>query len=117
MLTASVHTEKGKTMGICTNCNHYLVCHYYDKNAEECNHFQNKTKWIPVTERLPEENGYYLCVVCVSAVNQRKEYRRKILFWEDNVWIEMENCFRTQKALYWMPLPEPPKGERREKNG
>ena len=68
-------------------------------------------QWIPVTEWLPEENGYYLCVVCVSAVNQRKEYRRKILFWEDNVWIEMENCFRTQKPLYWMPLPEMPKGE------
>ena len=68
-------------------------------------------RWIPVTERLPEANGYYLCVVCVSAVNQRKEYRRMILFWEDNVWIEMANCFRTKKPLYWMPLPDPPKGE------
>lgn len=69
------------------------------------------SKWIPVTERLPDENGYYLCVVCVSSVNQRKEYRRMILFWEDNVWIDMANCFRTKKPLYWMPLPEPPKGE------
>lgn len=68
-------------------------------------------KWIPVTERLPEANGYYLCLVCVSAVNQRKEYRRMILFWEDNLWIDMANCFRTKKPLYWMPLPEPPKGE------
>ena len=68
-------------------------------------------RWIPVTERLPDENGYYLCVVCVSSVNQRKEYRRMILFWEDNVWIDMTNCFRTKKPLYWMPLPEPPKGE------
>ena len=68
-------------------------------------------KWIPVTERLPEENGYYLCVVCVSAVNQRKEYRRKILFWEDNVWIDMANCFRTKNPTHWMPLPESPKGE------
>lgn len=68
-------------------------------------------KWIPVTERLPDENGYYLCVVCVSSVNQRKEYRRMILFWEDNVWIDMANCFRTKKPLYWMPLPDPPKGE------
>ena len=65
-------------------------------------------KWIPVAEP-PKENGYYLCVLCVSAVNQRKEYRRVILFWEDNVWIDMANSFRTRKPLYWMPLPELPK--------
>ena len=35
-------------MGICTNCNHYLVCHYYDKNAEECNHFQDKANFVEV---------------------------------------------------------------------
>lgn len=70
-------------------------------------------KWIPASEP-PKENGYYLCAVCVSAVNQRKEYRRMILFWEDNVWIDMANCFRTKKPLYWMPmaeLPQPPKGD------
>lgn len=70
-------------------------------------------EWISVNEP-PKENGYYLCVVCVSAVNQRKEYRRMILFWEDNVWIDMANCFRTKKPLYWMPMakmPQPPKGE------
>ena len=70
-------------------------------------------EWIPASEP-PKENGYYLCVVCVSAVNQRKEYRRMILFWEDNVWIDMANCFRTKKPLYWMPMadvPQPPKGE------
>ena len=61
-------------------------------------------KWISANEP-PKENGYYLCVVCVSAVNQRKEYRRMILFWEDNVWIDMANCFRTKKPTYWMPLP------------
>lgn len=62
-------------------------------------------EWIPASEP-PKESGYYLCVVCVS-----KEYRRMILFWEDNVWIEMASCFRTKKPLYWMPLPQPPKGE------
>ena len=70
-------------------------------------------EWIPASEP-PKKNGYYLCVVCVSAVNQRKEYRRMILFWEDNVWIDMANCFRTKKPLYWMPMadvPQPPKGE------
>ena len=70
-------------------------------------------QWIPVSEP-PKENGYYLCVVCVSAVNHRKEYRRMILFWEDNVWIDMSNCFRTRKPLYWTHLPELPKEDNYE---
>ena len=74
---------------------------------------QDAMKWIPASEP-PKENGYYLCVILFSAVGNKKEYRRKILFWEDNVWIEMASCFRTVKPLYWMPMaemPEPPKGE------
>lgn len=70
---------------------------------------QTASQWIPVSEP-PKENGYYLCVILFN----KKEYRRKVLFWEDNVWIEMANCFRTVKPLYWMPMaemPEPPKGE------
>ena len=70
-------------------------------------------EWIPASDP-PKENGYYLCVILFSAVGNKKECRRKILFWEDNVWIEMENCFRTIKPLYWMPMaemPQPPKGE------
>ncbi len=68
-------------------------------------------QWIPVTERLPEENGYYLCEVSFSSVADCKSYRRMILYWEDNVWIDMPNCFRTRKPTHWMPLPQPPKGE------
>ena len=70
-------------------------------------------QWIPVSEQ-PNENGYYLCVIVFSAVGHKKEYRRKILFWEDNIWIEKPNSFRTEKPLYWMPMaemPTPPKEE------
>ena len=68
-------------------------------------------EWISVKDRLPEENGYYLCEVCFSSVSDCKSYRRMILYWEDNVWIDMPNCFKTRKPTHWMPLPEPPKGE------
>ena len=68
-------------------------------------------EWIPVTERLPEENGYYLCNVCFSSIAECKSYRRMILYFEDNMWIDMPNCFRTRKPTHWMPLPEPPGGE------
>ena len=70
-------------------------------------------EWISAS-KPPKENGYYLCVILSSAVGNKRKYRRKILFWEDNVWIEMENSFRTVTPLYWMPMaeiPRPPKGE------
>lgn len=70
-------------------------------------------EWIPAIEP-PKENGYYLCVVLFSAVGNRKEYRRKILFWEDNIWIEKPNSFRIEKPLYWsqmLEMPQPLKGE------
>ena len=68
-------------------------------------------QWIPVTEMLPEENGYYLCNVCFSSNAECKSYRRMILYFEDNVWIDMPNCFKTRKPTHWMPLPQPPEGE------
>ena len=70
-------------------------------------------EWISASEP-PKENGYYLCVILFSAVGNRKEYRRKILFWEDNIWIEKPNSFRIEKPLYWsqmLEMPQPPKGE------
>ena len=90
-------------MGICTNCNHYLVCHYYDKNAEECNHFQNKTKWIPVTERLPDDEKKVLCVLDDGFFC--------ILEWKswDWLWNDGHNVYAEKDVTHWMPLPQPPK--------
>ena len=68
-------------------------------------------EWISVKDRLPDENGYYLCEVCFSSVSDCKSYRRMILYWEDNVWIDMPNCFKTRKPTHWMPLPLPPEGD------
>lgn len=72
-------------------------------------------EWIPAS-KPPQENGYYLCVVLISACGNKKKFGRKILYWEDNVWIEKSNSFRIEKPLHWMPmaempLPQPPEGE------
>lgn len=76
-------------------------------------------EWIPASEP-PQKNGYYLCVVLISACGNKKKYRRKILYWEDNVWIEKSNSFRIEKPLHWMhmaeiPLPEPPEEEENDR--
>lgn len=61
-------------------------------------------RWIPVTERLPEKEGRYLCVkrigksgaVYVTMMNG------------DSYGFSMEHIY-TDEVTHWMPLPEPPK--------
>lgn len=56
-------------------------------------------KWIPVSERLPEESGSYLTWVRYD--------NEEFMSIED---IDCEGIFKkwnfTGKVLYWMPLPE-----------
>ena len=61
-------------------------------------------KWIPVTERLPEDD-----IVCIltNGISDAIGYRGKVfgwhLIWTDYV-VESE-------VTHWMPLPEPPMEE------
>ena len=64
-------------------------------------------KWISVDDRLPEEDGYYLCCI-------------KSSLFPDRIYIDILECDKgsfeeghiyTDTVTHWMPLPEPPKGE------
>ena len=58
----------------CKTCLHYEVCKHHDAVVDfpvddgVCRFFEDRTKWveqkrgrwIPITERMPEENGAYL---------------------------------------------------------
>lgn len=57
----------------------------------------NDSKWIPVSERLPEENGYYLTTTMHHEVYCD--------YWEE------ERFNRTEAVIAWMPKPEPYKAE------
>lgn len=59
-------------------------------------------KWIPVTERLPEEEGLYL----VAVVNDHERRYSKTAWYHGH-----RNWFLHQKVTHWMPMPEPPKEE------
>ena len=64
-------------------------------------------QWISVDDRLPDEDGYYLCCI-------------KSSLFPDRVYIDILECDKgsfeeghiyTDTVTHWMPLPEPLKGE------
>lgn len=68
----------------------------------------NEPHWIPVTERLPEEEGEYL----VTSVYQyyrdgRKTYKTTVDRWSRNgagkEWVATSN----DAHIAWMPFPKP----------
>ena len=66
---------------------------------------KRKPKWIPVTERLPENGEYVLCfcranIVCVLRRDKGGD-------WYENP----THVYMSGFVTHWMPLPEPPKEE------
>ena len=77
---------------------------------------QEERRWIPVTERLPEESGSYIVTACdehcaagegiwYDTVVVVAEYYKGGWSWDDG------GCEYDLSGLvtHWMPLPEPPK--------
>ena len=62
---------------------------------------EKATRWIPVTERLPEKSGSYLVYV-YGEVTEMDCWRGK--------WHMLGDDY-TKAVTHWMPLPEPPKEE------
>lgn len=63
--------------------------------------FWKKHQWIPCSERLPEENGYYL--ITIKFYHLHNEVTIGCSF-EDGEWFKV---YKDDKVLAWMPLPEP----------
>ena len=79
-------------------------------------------EWISVKDRLPDENGKYLCadysktferyfieVLCFTKdlheVDELNEKGESGFFEFDGMWDYIEH----ESVTHWMPLPEPPK--------
>lgn len=65
-----------------------------------------QTRWIPVSERLPEKKGLYL--VSVKNDHERR-YSKTCQYMGKNHW------FARQDVEAWMPLPETYKAEGEDK--
>ena len=60
-------------------------------------------EWIPVTERLPENNTRV--VVCYNNPIDGEKTVSSDVFWKGH-WVRFG-----ETVTHWMPLPTPPKGE------
>ena len=69
-------------------------------------------RWIPVSERLPEEDGEYLCTVQTHDIDTDNVIDEYINFCDfiDSGWC----VFDDETVVAWMPLPEPYREESEE---
>lgn len=77
-----------------------LICEVADEHNARLD-AEERQRWIPVTERLPEKNGSYLVFV-YGEVTEMNCWHGK--------WHRLGDDY-TKAVTHWMPLPEPPKEE------
>ena len=87
------------------------ACQERDRANELLQKEQEKHRWIPVTERLPDPNddGDYV-IVCATEKNDRIDYQNAVImaFVCDEGFVDTEMDFVLTGVTHWMPLPEPP---------
>ena len=81
--------------------------------AEEIAVAQERTRWIPVTERLPEDGDVVLCWYEYFRFGEYNRMYRTygIGYYINGMWGGDVSNGRNIKVLAWMPLPAPPEVE------
>ena len=80
----------------------------YEKGYADATDNNVGCKWIPVTERLPEDD---VLVLCVGSRGGMFLGRNPNLFSDGTAYFAVPNARSCRYATHWMPLPEMPKGE------
>lgn len=81
--------------------------------AEEIAVAQERTRWIPVTERLPEDGDVVLCWYEYFRFGEYNRMYRTygIGYYINGMWGGDASNGQNTKVLEWMPLPAPPEVE------
>ena len=70
-------------------------------------------RWIPCSERLPEESGQYIITVKYVHVDGYEDLYAEHGEWDGDRWdmFCLGHCGEVDGIIAWMPLPEPYKGD------
>ena len=81
--------------------------------AEEIAVAQERTRWIPVTERLPEATDGDYVLACVTWKDTHIDYRDAVVmaFVSEDGLVDVEMDCVLDGVTHWMPLPEGPEVE------
>lgn len=81
--------------------------------AEEIAVAQERTRWIPVTERLPEVTDGDYVLACVTWKDTHIDYQNAVVmaFVSEDGLVDVEMDCVLDGVTHWMPLPEPPEVE------
>ena len=77
------------------------------KHGYEKGYNAGKPKWIPVSERLPEDDSDVLAYLRIGEEGRIYPANYAKSMWFDCIF----NTPATNTTTHWMPLPEPPKEE------
>lgn len=81
--------------------------------AEEIAVAQERIRWIPVTERLPEATDGDYVLACVTWKDTHIDYQNAVVmaFVSEEGLVDVEMDCVLHGVTHWMPLPEPPEEE------
>lgn len=88
--------------------------HVYSTLIDGIDTLEQGPKWIPVSERLPDETktkGHGLCHVLVTHTYAGITRTHQAVFTQGK-FLKLENYKEDNTVVAWMPLPEPYKAER-----
>ncbi len=110
--------ESGDGMTIDEAINELTQCYSFNsKTAEKKNkaisiaiEALGKQRWIPVTERLPEENDYKSCIECLDGAvwyfTKNGTMGIGYYYKSTKEWSTTNDLKTDGKVVAWMPLPE-----------
>lgn len=64
-----------------------------------------RTRWIPCSERLPDENNRWVLCLRVSGAMEVLKFDYTMWNWDAQY---PGRCYMENYVTHWMPLPEPP---------